>query len=68
LHQRTARQLILSAAAVYLVLVGTIELGRRLGVVGTFTANDAVRAVTTLASLAVGSVLGFYLASRQRES
>lgn len=55
-------------AAVYLVLVGCIELGRRAGIVGTFAADDAVQAITTLASLAVGSVLGFYLASGQRES
>lgn len=68
MHQRTARQLILVAAAVYLVLAGSIELGRRTGVLDAFAVEDAVHAITTLASLAVGSVIGFYLASGQRES
>ena len=68
MHQRTAGQLILLAAAVYLVLVGCIELGRKTSVVDTLAADDAVQGITTLASLAVGCVIGFYLASGQRES
>jgi hypothetical protein len=32
------------------------------------TAAELVRKLTTFGSLAVGTVIGFYLASRQRES
>jgi hypothetical protein len=32
------------------------------------TASEDIRKLTTLGSLAVGTVIGFYLASRQRQS
>ena len=53
---------------VWVLLAGAIELSRVAGVTDTLTAAELVRKLTTLGSLAVGTVIGFYIASRQRES
>jgi hypothetical protein len=68
LDVQTARRLILIVAGVYIVLAGAIELSRAAGAMDTITAAELVRKLTTFGSLAVGTVIGFYLASRQRES
>lgn len=68
MHQRTARQLILFVAGVYIVLIGLTELGRIGALLTRLTADELTRSLTTLASLTVGTVLGYYLASRQRQS
>ena len=68
LDVQTARRLILMVAGVYIVLAGAIELSRIAGVTDAMTAAELVRKLTTLGSLAVGTVIGFYLASGQRES
>jgi hypothetical protein len=68
LDVRTARRLILMVAGIYLLLAGAIELSKNAGFLDTFTAVEFVRKLTTLGSLMVGTVIGFYLASRQRES
>jgi hypothetical protein len=68
LDVETARRLILLVAGVYLLLIGGIEVSKLAGVVESFTAGELIRKLTTLASLAVGAVIGFYLASGQRQS
>jgi hypothetical protein len=68
LDVQTARRLILFIAGIYILLAGAIELSRVAGVTDTLTAAELVRKLTTLGSLAVGTVIGFYIASRQRES
>ena len=68
LDVQTARRLILIVAGIYIVLAGAIELSRAAGAMDTITAAELVRKLTTFGSLAVGTVIGFYLASRQRES
>jgi hypothetical protein len=68
LDASTARRLLLIVAAVYLLFNGAIELSKAIGDIDAFAAADLVRKATTLASLAVGLVIGFYLASRQRQS
>ena len=68
LSQASARYLILMVAGVYIVLIGLLEGSARAGLVDTIAAGEAIQQLTTLASLTVGAVLGFYLASRQRQS
>jgi hypothetical protein len=68
LDSSTARRLLLVVAAVYLLFNGVIELSKATGDIDAFIAAELVRKATTLASLAVGLVIGFYLASRQRQS
>ncbi len=68
LDVRTARRLILFVAGVYILLAGAIELSKLAGVMDTITATELTRDLTTLGSLVVGTVIGFYLASRQRQT
>ena len=68
LDVQTARRLILLVAAIYIVLAGAIELSTSAGVLDSITAVDLVRKITTLGSLTVGTVIGLYLASRQRQN
>jgi hypothetical protein len=68
LDASTARRLLLAVAAVYLLFNGAIELSKAIGDIDPFVAAELVRKATTLASLSVGLVIGFYLASRQRQS
>jgi hypothetical protein len=49
-------------------LTGGIELTKLAGSMDSIEAAELTRKLTTLASLAVGTVIGFYLASRQRQS
>jgi hypothetical protein len=68
LDVRTARRLILFVAGVYILLAGAIELSKLAGVMDSITATELTRDLTTLGSLVVGTVIGFYLASRQRQA
>ena len=68
LDVRTARRLLLLVAGIYILLTGGIELSKLAGAMDSLEAYELTRKITTLASLAVGTVIGFYLASRQRES
>jgi hypothetical protein len=68
LDVRTARRLILMVAGIYILLTGGIELSKLAGAMDSVEAVELTRKLTTLASLAVGTVIGFYLASRQRQS
>lgn len=68
LNQATARYLILMVAAVYIALFGLVEGARHFGMVDVITAGELLQKVTTLASLTVGAVIGFHLASRQSQS
>ncbi|HXV61994.1 MAG TPA: hypothetical protein VEK15_14950 [Vicinamibacteria bacterium] len=67
MYQRTARQLILAVAGVYIVILGFVELGRGAMAVDPAVASELLRTVTTIASLSVGAILGFYIASPRRE-
>lgn len=67
MYQRTARQLILAVAGVYIVIVGLVELAGRALALDPVAGSELVRTLTTLASLSVGAILGFYLASPRRE-
>lgn len=64
----TARRLLLWIAGGYILLTGAIELSRVMGAMDSIAAVELTRKLTTLGSLAVGTVIGFYLASRQRQS
>jgi cytochrome c biogenesis protein CcdA len=68
LDQPTARYLILRIAGIYILLLGALQLARLAGVVATVTATELTQKATTLGSLAVGTVIGFYLSSRRRET
>jgi hypothetical protein len=68
LDVQTARRLLLMVAGVYILLVGGIELSKLADVTDAFTAAELTRKLTTLASLAVGTVIGFYLASGQQQN
>jgi len=68
LNQASARYLILMVAGVYIVLFGMVESARHFGMMDSITAGELVQQVTTLASLMVGAVIGFHLASRQSQS
>ncbi|MGH9324452.1 MAG: hypothetical protein ACRD3V_31780 [Vicinamibacteria bacterium] len=68
LDAQTARRLILLVAGVYILFTGGIELSKLSGVTDSLTAAELIRKVTTLASLTVGAVIGFYLASGQRQN
>ena len=68
LDVRTARRLLLLVAGVYILLTGGIELSKLAGAVDSVEAVELTRKLTTFASLAVGAVIGFYLASGQRQS
>ena len=63
-----ARRLLLLIAGLYILLTGGMELAKHGGVMDPIEAAELLRKLTTLGSLAVGTVIGFYLASRQRES
>lgn len=67
LDVETARRWILLVAGVYILLLGAVELAKLLGA-EPIAADDLIQAMTTLASLAVGTIIGFYVASRQRQS
>jgi len=68
LDVRTARRVILMVAGIYILLTGGLELSKLAGAMDPLEAHELTRKLTTLASLAVGTVIGFYLASRQRQS
>jgi hypothetical protein len=68
LDVQTARRLLLMVAGVYILLAGGIELSKHAGMTDAFTAAELTRKLTTLASLAVGTVIGFYLASGQQQN
>ncbi len=68
LDVQTARRLLLMVAGVYILLTGGIELSKLAGAMDPVTAVELTRKLTTLASLTVGTVIGFYLASGQRQS
>ena len=68
LDVRTARRLLLFVAGIYILSTGGIELSKLAGAMDSLEAYELTRKLTTLASLAVGTVIGFYLASRQRQS
>ncbi len=68
LDAQTARHLLLIVAGAYILLAGGIELSKLAGVTDAFTAAELTKKLTTFASLAVGTVIGFYLASGQRQS
>jgi hypothetical protein len=65
---RTARRLLLLIAGIYILLTAGIEISRSAGAMDSIEAVELTRKITTLGSLAVGTVIGFYLASRQRQS
>lgn len=67
LDVQTARRLLLLVAGVYILLTGGIELSKLAGTMDSIEAAELTRKITTLSSLAVGSVIGFYIASRQRQ-
>jgi len=67
LDVQTARRLLLLVAGVYILLTGGIELSKLAGTIDSIEAAELTRKITTLSSLAVGSVIGFYIASRQRQ-
>ena len=67
MYQKTARQLILAVAGVYIVILGFVELGRGALAFDSGAASELLRTITTLASLSVGAILGFYIASPRRE-
>jgi len=67
LDVQTARRLLLMIAGVYLLLTGGIELSKLAGTMDSIAAAELTRKLTTFASLAVGTVIGFYLASGQRQ-
>lgn len=54
-------------AGVYIVILGLVELGRGALAFDPAAASELLRTVTTLASLSVGAILGFYIASPRRE-
>ncbi len=64
----TARRLLLMIAGVYILFTGGIEVSKLAGAMDSLEAAELTRRLTTLASLAVGTVIGFYLASGQRQS
>jgi len=68
LTQASARFVILMLAGVYIVLAGIAEGARHVGLMDPITANEVLQKITTLASLSVGSVIGFYLATEKRHS
>ena len=68
LNQASARYLILMIAGVYILLFGIAEGARHFGLVDVLTSRELVQKLTTLASLTVGAVIGFHLASRQSQS
>lgn len=68
LNQASARYTILMVAAVYIVLFGVIEGVRHFGWTDSLTAAELLQKATTIASLTVGAVIGFHLASRQSQS
>jgi hypothetical protein len=68
LNQASARFTILMVAAGYIVLFGLIEGARQFGWTDSIEAAELLQKATTLASLTVGAVIGFHLASRQSQS
>ena len=68
LSQASARYMILMVAAAYIALFGVVEAARHVAWVDPITAGEIVQKLTTLASLTVGAVIGFHLASRQSQS
>ena len=68
LSQASARYIILMVAGGYIVVLGLIEGARGVGALDTLMAGEVLRQITTVASLSVGAVLGFYIASHQRQS
>ncbi len=68
LNQASARYAILMVAAVYIVLFGLVEGARHFGFADAITAAELLQKATTLASLTVGAVIGFHLASHQSQS
>ena len=68
LSRASARYIILMVAGVYIVLFGMVEGARHFGMMDSITAGELLQRVTTLASLTVGAVIGFHLASHQSQS
>ncbi len=66
LSQASARYLILMVAGGYIVLLGLVEGARSVGAFDTLMAGEVLQQITTVASLSVGAVLGFYIASRSQ--
>jgi len=60
--------MILMVAGGYIVVLGLVEGARGVGAIDTLMTGEVVRQITTVASLSVGAVLGFYIASHQRQS
>ena len=52
----------------YIVVLGFVEATRNVGAIDTLLAGEVLQQITTVASLSVGAVLGFYIASHQRQS
>ena len=52
----------------YIVVLGFVEAPRNVGAIDTLLAGEVLQQITTVASLSVGAVLGFYIASHQRQS
>jgi len=68
LSQASARYIILMVAGGYIVVLGLVEAARIVGALDTIQTGEVLRQITTVASLSVGAVLGFYIASHQRQS
>ena len=68
LSQASARYIILMVAGGYIVVLGLVEVARNVGAIDTLLAAEVLQQITTVASLSVGAVLGFYIASHQRQS
>ena len=68
LSQASARYIILMVAGGYIVVLGFVEAARNVGAIDTLLAGEVLQQITTVASLSVGAVLGFYIASHQRQS
>ena len=54
-------------AGVYIVLFAMVESARYFGMMDSMSAGELLQKVTTLASLTVGAVIGFHVASRQSQ-
>jgi hypothetical protein len=67
LDVESARRLILLVAGIYIFLLGAVTIAKRFGA-EPLAANELIQTLTTIGSLAVGTIIGFYLASRQRQS
>ena len=65
LDASSARRLVLAVAGIYIVALGIAGLLHRAEAIDSVTLADFGHSVTSLASLALGGVIGLYLASFQ---